>query len=474
MIYLKEKSEHENLYKELLDENANEENIKNIKGCCNEATALEKERLMCKVTLDKRLNTKDLKLYSYILNFNHLNSTQEEIADLLDMSRSNVNKSLEKLTAFNYIDKKSGNSRAGKRAEYKIIKFDEAGICICEASSIIRMVNVIATKKYKYYSLEDINKMEIFMVHARKDIEILRTIINDSDIQKVNSVIDKVKTIGVSTLETIFDDDLKNKGYITRKTIEFYVDSIKEDILEVKNNLKDFYSMRNSIEVFKKEFYDTVKSTNVTKEETKEVLDNDNMLCILFLDRSEDENIIKFKEKYLGDYVKFLNKFTSISENTNFFKLLYENKEEFRFTIMELMRLCDVKHRETPSYKAGFDKRVKDTLDNFEDEIHNLLADEEYVKNKDVKMLLFEIKDLQKQYDFLRNSTVKCGDEQKEIDVEELERAQKNIPKLIYVLNLAGSFKDSYKISIEDYANLLDRSLEEFIKKVNEVRKLKK
>lgn len=473
MIYLKEKQEHEKLYKKLLEVNENEIDRSNIEGCCNEVSSLEKERLMCKVALDKRLNAKDLKLYSYILNFNHLNSTQEEIADLLDMSRSNVNKSLEKLTAFNYIDKKSGNSRAGKRAEYKIIQFDEAGICICEASSIIRMVNVTATKKYKYYSLEDINKMEIFMVHARKDIEILRTIINESDMQKVNLVIDKVKTIDVSTLEIMFDDDLKNKGYITRKTIEFYVDSIKEDILDIENNLKDFYNMRNSIEVFRKKFYHNVKS-NIAKVKIKEVLDNDNMLCILFLDRSEDENIIKFNEKYLEDYVKFLNKFTSIGENTNFFKLLYENKEEFRFTIMELMRLCDVKHRETPSYKAGFDKRVKDTLDNFEDEIHNLLADEEYVKNKDVKMLLFEIKDLQKQYDFLRNSTVKCGDEQKEIDVEELERAQKNIPKLIYVLNLAGSFKDSYKISIEDYANLLDRSLEEFIKKVNEVRKLKK
>ena len=473
MIYLKEKQEHEKLYKKLLEVNENEIDRSNIEGCCNEVSSLEKERLMCKVALDKRLNAKDLKLYSYILNFNHLNSTQEEIADLLDMSRSNVNKSLEKLTAFNYIDKKSGNSRAGKRAEYKIIQFDEAGICICEASSIIRMVNVTATKKYKYYSLEDINKMEIFMVHARKDIEILRTIINESDMQKVNLVIDKVKTIDVSTLEIMFDDDLKNKGYITRKTIEFYVDSIKEDILDIENNLKDFYNMRNSIEVFRKKFYHNVKS-NIAKVKIKEVLDNDNMLCILFLDRSEDENIIKFNEKYLEDYVKFLNKFTSIGENTNFFKLLYENKEEFRFTIMELMRLCDVKHRETPSYKAGFDKRVKDTLGSFEDEIHNLLADEEYVKNKDVKMLLFEIKDLQKQYDFLRNSTVKCGDEQKEIDVEELERAQKNIPKLIYVLNLAGSFKDSYKISIEDYANLLDRSLEEFIKKVNEVRKLKK
>ena len=153
MIYLKEKQEHEKLYKKLLEVNENEIDRSNIEGCCNEVSSLEKERLMCKVALDKRLNAKDLKLYSYILNFNHLNSTQEEIADRLDMSRSNVNKSLEKLTAFNYIDKKSGNSRAGKRAEYKIIQFDEAGICICEASSIIRMVNVTATKKYKYYSL---------------------------------------------------------------------------------------------------------------------------------------------------------------------------------------------------------------------------------------------------------------------------------------------------------------------------------
>lgn len=469
MIYLKEKREHLYLYRELLKENTDEEGKKNTKECCSEVTALEKERLMCKVTLDKRLNTKDLKLYIYIMNFNHLYSTQEEIADLLDMSRSNVNKSLEKLTAFNYIKKYNGNCRAGRRTVYKIIQFSEAGICKLDASSLIRMVNVTATKKYNYYSLEDVRMMEQYMADCKSDIKILNAIINEDNPRKINMLIDGIKALdddSISRLVKKMNDDLKNKGHVTGKLIVLNIDLLEANILDTKEKLKDFYYIRNSIETFRNKFYSTTK-LDITKEEVEKVLNDDNMFMSLFLDKNEDENIVKFKEKYLEDYIKFLNKFTTINENKNFFKLLYENKGEFKFTVIDLMRLCKINHREAPSSKQVLDKRVEETLNELRDKIFKILENENYCRDEEIRMLLNETSELRDYYDILRESTVKKGDEEKEIDVEQLEEAQKNMISLIYILNLDEEFENAYKISIDDYADMFNSSLTGFMNRVN-------
>lgn len=68
-------------------------------------SAEEKMKLIARATLDRRLNTRDLKLYNYVMSFEYLSYTQEEISEMLDISRSNINKSLEKLASFNYIEK---------------------------------------------------------------------------------------------------------------------------------------------------------------------------------------------------------------------------------------------------------------------------------------------------------------------------------------------------------------------------------
>ena len=59
-------------------------------------SAEEKMKLIARATLDRRLNTRDLKLYNYVMSFEYLSYTQEEISEMLDISRSNINKSLEK------------------------------------------------------------------------------------------------------------------------------------------------------------------------------------------------------------------------------------------------------------------------------------------------------------------------------------------------------------------------------------------
>ena len=87
----------------------------------------EKMQLIARATLDRRLNTRDLKLYNYVMTFEFLGYTQEEIGDMLDLSRSNINKSFEKLAGFNYI-KKVQLKKGIKQMAYELKGLDDAGI----------------------------------------------------------------------------------------------------------------------------------------------------------------------------------------------------------------------------------------------------------------------------------------------------------------------------------------------------------
>ena len=80
-------------------DNSKVRNIKSLDTDKYESTVIDdrmKTELIAKVTLDKRLTAKDMRVYGYLLNFKDECLTQEQISDILDMSRSNINKSIEK------------------------------------------------------------------------------------------------------------------------------------------------------------------------------------------------------------------------------------------------------------------------------------------------------------------------------------------------------------------------------------------
>ena len=95
----------------------------------------EKDRidLIGQVLLDERLSGTDTKLYMFLLNFENKGYRQEDLANILSLTRVSVNKSIAKLLAFNYI-----SAQKSRRAvtEYKITAFSNAGVPTLDIDSL--------------------------------------------------------------------------------------------------------------------------------------------------------------------------------------------------------------------------------------------------------------------------------------------------------------------------------------------------
>ena len=123
MILLNETFESKNSLK-LLD------NIELNKNGISEQDRID---LIGQVLLDERLSSTDIKLYMFLLNFENKGYRQEDLANILSLTRVSVNKSISKLLAFNYITAEKGRRTV---TEYKITPLVNAGVPVLDIESL--------------------------------------------------------------------------------------------------------------------------------------------------------------------------------------------------------------------------------------------------------------------------------------------------------------------------------------------------
>lgn len=389
---------------------------------------ISKVELMARATLDKRLNARDLKVYSYVMHFEYLCNTQEEIADILDISRSNINKSLEKLTVFRYIDKIKPKKQS-ERISYNLV-LENAGIALVTAEDVIRLVNVSKVKeedKFKFISKEKREALEAQLNEIEGEIKILKKIIYEVKEDKKQ---DLIKLLKIVDIENTLSDETGPEDAIEG------LQSIKNDI---NKDLADTRYIENELNSFKRG-YPGRMSRVMDKDLVNKVLEDENALLALFLNSSDDKKIIDFKNKYLEDYIKFLCKFTNLVENEDFFKLYYKNQIEY-FVLEDLMKVANVKHREVPRIRKSFKQRVTNNLEFLLDSINEInKASDKLVIGEDL------VNEIESTQDIINNINI--------ISIEEFLIC-------VFAMNLERDFKNAYVISYHDFLRMFASELQE-------------
>lgn len=427
---------------------------KDINEVLNNETMSDKAKLLIKATIDKRLNTKDLKLYNYVMNLN-LGYTQEEIADMLDMSRSNVNKSFEKLSALNYITKKSGIGKKGERASYSLVKQENAGICPVEPQAIMRFCNTgkVSTKdKFICFNneeeVQELRKKRLFLVEDIEFLEAINTderlILNDYKLTVCN-----VANFDLAKREWLIEQAKEHIKYsndgkisIAKSFIENEVKSFKTQIEKIDESLIDTEKIEKDLQDFKNNFYKSVST--LEKSQIDELLEDDNIFLLLFILSSSDKRIKKFKNQYLTEYIIFLFNFTDLYEKKNFFKVYYEITEIKEIKLEELMKVFDIKHRDTPSSKSSIRKRIEKYIEVFLDNVDNinenknLLNDKELESVKDIEVLVDEISCLL-------------------YEIKDTSISFESFIYAIYMSSLHAKFQSCYNISIKELLEIKNK-----------------
>lgn len=347
-------------------------NIKSLDADKYESTVIDdrmKAELIAKVTLDKRLTAKDMRVYGYLLNFKDECLTQEQISDILDMSRSNVNKSIEKLTALNYIGKIS-SSNWREVTTYEIVPYYNAGITWSSPNEIIRLINV---------------------VNKEKGIRRLNYVSNEED-REYRSILNELTT-RVTELEKISlkERAKENLNYGYLKEIEDDIKECNREISNIRTELKDVEYIASLMTKLESEI---LRRSKLSKARIKAVLRNRNRKVLLFLAYTYQININKFREQYLEDYIMFLSRFTDdLKEdnskdepNEDFYILYYESLTTIRHTFDDIMRIAGVTHRDVPERKRNLQSKIVNELNNMRELV---IKSKSEIFNDDTKQILY-------------------------------------------------------------------------------------
>lgn len=360
MLFLDTDIDYQSIVDSHINDDINDEENQDI-------STEEKMQLIARATLDRRLNARDLKLYNYVMVFKFLGYTQEEISDMLDLSRSNVNKSFEKLAGFNYI-KKVQLKKGIKQMAYELKGLNYAGIVKPCADEVIRILNIANTqdtkRKLTYCSMDDYKDLKVKIAKYKENIEIIETYYDYSGNNSLHALYKKQ----AHSLVEDFSKLINSKGEdsedsnVLKSSKDIALDNLKAFIKEFKERISDTTKMISQLNQFSKKL---ASETSVLNEnEVKEVLQDENAKLILFLDRSSDEHFLNFKEKYLKYYTEFVCKFTDLVKNKNFFKLYYENKD-IQMSLTEFMKIIGYKHREVPDSRVHTKRRLADSIKEF-------------------------------------------------------------------------------------------------------------
>lgn len=406
-----------------------------------------KAELMARATLDKRLNARDLQAYSYIMHFEHLGKTQEEIADMLNMSRSNLNKSIEKLTAYKYIQKVS--THGAYSVKRYLINNVNAGITSCDADDIIRLVNtaVIAKKengevceKYKWLSKKDIKKYETKQEYLLEDISILEKILDSDSLEKRKALFKKLNCKLDNMNENT--DNLK---------IEMELNVLKKESDEIDDALYDIRRFRKLLKKFKEDASENPIFLNVLDAELIEkVLEDENMLLVLFLDNLKEDRVTHFCQQHLEDYIQFLCRFTDLSLNEDFFKLYYSTKPVSSFSYDEVMKVVGASHRDVPHKKMEAKINIFKYINKLKEDISKMK--EHSIEDENIAVLEERIEESE--------NVLSCDN----YSSKDVKYSISDIA--IYLLSMGSKerFKDSYIISLDSYLEMFDKELYDAIK----------
>ena len=398
-------------------------------------TAEERMQLIAKATLDKRLNARDLKLYNYIVCYEYLGFTQEQISELLDLSRSNINKSLEKLASFNYIEKKDirlEDENKRKRMKYVAKRIDSTGFIGYFPDDIIRVLNVsnVSDSKLKYYycSMENYHSYVNAIDECERHLNFIEENYSNEELairKRVTELVEAYSPRKKSVYEAL--DVLK--GYINDMTAK------TEDTKMMIRKLNRFYKQ--------------IKSSDLSSEALDKVLGNEHARLILFLDRTKDESFENFREKYLEDYIRFVCAFTDLYENEDFFKLYYENKK-IELTFSEMIKLLGFTHREVPHMRQSAIKSIETSLEEFLDKFDGIELSETS------ESVLDEIVEI-----YHEHITTDAVYDSRQISL------------ILYVTEKMNYLKYTFGLEFNTFIEIYNSDLVDVIKEFNDIKKLK-
>lgn len=250
--------------------------------------------LIGRVLLDERLSGIDKNLYIFLLNFENKGYRQEDLADILSLTRVSVNKSISKLLAFNYISIQKGRRTV---TEYKITQLANAGVPILDIDSI-KSLYQLETKTSEYFGKDDFNIEE------------------EWDNFKYTSLT-KISDIDTQCAKSLFNNELYKFLLFTATCNDFRIVKFKEKYLE---SFIRFYTKFISVldESFYEAYYSFKRDELIQlKNSRKDGYFIENIMKLFDIPNSSDKNVvIKFKDSIIAK-IDYFDKAYDYAMNKN-------------------------------------------------------------------------------------------------------------------------------------------------------------
>lgn len=360
------------IFYDIFKENSTKEVKHHSKTVGDSISDFDKIELINKLMLDRRLSAGDMKVYIFLLNFNNLKYTQEQIAQELSLSRMNVSKSISKLIAFNYI---SINKKILGVSDYKITEYQNAGISKTDINSLLKLFNLESKGSDKIIDSEMIDIMDSWNNFNIK----LTSMCSDMSYSKINAILKNYNSKLV--LFIVISDDERIKAFKER-----YLDSLVEFYLRFANIYDEFFLELYYTLLFKNE--DVVSSLN-----SKYFSIEDVMSCGDILHSNDMRVVKKFKQDAENRINKIDNMYRSMRADDRFDNLeliddlIYTIRRiDFRtkkFTMEEFLSLI---------YINNFDNK-------FERKIGVLFHKFAYIFNKELGEEFKKLNIMKREYD---------------------------------------------------------------------------
>lgn len=270
-----------------------------------------------RIVTDRRLKAIDVKIYMYMLSRNECQFKQEELADRLDVTRENLNRSIQKLKALGYIS----------ITKHDKLPFDD----------------------YFYMTCIDYKTNE--------DIEIKRKAKSNNVIYSVNSLIKTNFTFEQFMELCNIDIKTSSKKFRLEDDIKYNVKSDSHLVphivtLRKKSDIEDLYRLYR---YYYKKLYDIDLSASYYENNNIDIKD-----VLLFISNIchfkgvlEDDRIVdiinNFKRKYLNKMISYYMQNDVLDEE---FFIAYNtlNKDEFKdreISYSHLMKILGFANRDT-------------------------------------------------------------------------------------------------------------------------------
>lgn len=234
--------------------------------------------LIGQALLDERLSGIDTKLYIFLLNFENKGYRQEDLANILSLTRVSVNKSISKLLAFNYISVQKGRRTV---TEYNITPLDSAGVPSFDIDSIKSLYQLEA-KTSEHFGKDNFDIDEEW---------------NNFKYTKLTDT----SNIDVKIAKSLFNNNLYKFLLFTATCNDFRVIKFKEKYLESFIRFYTKFASRLSEEFY--EAYYTFKRDELMdiKDSREQGYYIEDIMKLFDIPNSSDKNVvIKFKDNLIA------------------------------------------------------------------------------------------------------------------------------------------------------------------------------